>query len=217
VSGEAVARGHLPRLYPIIDVDVCARAGWDPVALSRAYVSGGARWLQLRAKALESGAFLELADALVALTASAGARLIVNDRADIARLAAAAGVHVGQDDLCPTDVRRVAGDDVLVGLSTHTLDQIDAALREPIDYLAIGPVYTTGTKATGYDAVGLTAVRHAHEKARRTDCPVVAIGGVSLETARRVIDAGAASVAVITDLVSGDPEARVRQYLAAIA
>lgn len=217
MSEPSVAPGTLPRLYPILDVEVCRRAGWDPVELARAYLSGGALWIQLRAKSLDGGAFLHLADALVALMAPAGARLIVNDRADIARLAAAAGVHVGQDDLRPADVRRVAGDDIVVGLSTHTVEQIDAALELPIDYLAIGPIFRTGTKVTGYDAVGVAAVRAARARAGLANRPVVAIGGITLETARGVIDAGAASVAVITDLVCGDPEGRVRQYLSALA
>ena len=204
----------LPRLYAIVDADVSQRAGWEPLALARAFLSGGARLLQLRAKSLESGAFLDLADAIVEAGNAVRAGLIVNDRADIARLAAAAGVHVGQEDLDPRAVRRVAGNDIIVGLSTHTEAQIDAALAEPIDYLAIGPVYATGTKATGYDAVGLTAVATA--RARAGVRPVVAIGGITLDTAPRVIEAGAAAVAVITDLLAGDPEARVRQYLSAL-
>ena len=208
-------RDPLPRLYAIVDVDVSGRAGWEPVALARAYLSGGARLLQLRAKSLEGGAFLDLADSIVEAARAVRARVIVNDRADIARLASAAGVHVGQEDLDPVAVRRVAGNDSIVGLSTHTEAQIEAAHAEPIDYLAIGPVYTTGTKATGYDAVGLATVTAA--RARAGTRPVVAIGGITLDTAPRVIEAGAASVAVITDLLTTDPEARVRQYLVALA
>jgi thiamine-phosphate pyrophosphorylase len=204
----------LPRLYAVVDVDVSRRAGWEPLNLARAYLSGGARLLQLRAKSVASGAFLDLADAIQESAHAAGARLIVNDRADIARLAGAAGVHVGQDDLDPSAVRRVAGADILVGLSTHTEAQIESAGRESIDYLAIGPIYATGTKATGYDAVGLDAVRMA--STRGGGRPVVAIGGITLETAARVIEAGAAAVAVISDLLDDDPEARVRQYLSAL-
>jgi thiamine-phosphate pyrophosphorylase len=210
-----VPLGPLPRLYAIVDVDVSRRAGRAPLDVALAYLSGGARLLQLRAKSLESGAFLDLADAIVEAGRAAEARVIVNDRADIARLAAAAGVHVGQEDLDPASVRRVAGSDIVVGLSTHSEAQIDAARLEPIDYLAIGPVFATGTKATGYEAVGLAAVTSA--RARGAARPVVAIGGITLETAPRVIEAGAAAVAVITDLLGADPEARVRQYLSALS
>lgn len=206
----------LPRLYPIVDVEVATRSGWAPRDLARAYLAGGARLLQLRAKSLESGAFLELAQRIVDDARSGDARVIVNDRADIARLANAHGVHVGQDDLTPTDVRLVTGEDLLVGLSTHTAAQIDAALTQPISYLAIGPVFATATKSTGYDRVGYDMVRHAATRALTAGLPVVAIGGITLDTAARVIEAGAQSLAVITDLVTADPEARVRQYLAVL-
>jgi thiamine-phosphate pyrophosphorylase len=204
-------------LYAIVDVEVCAARGWQPHALARAFLAGGARLLQLRAKALSGGAFLHLAQVVAEDAARSGAVLVVNDRPDIARLVGAGHVHVGQDDLTPTDVRRITGPDAIVGLSTHTVDQIDAALREPISYLAIGPTYGTATKATGYDAVGLEAVAEASRRAGASRRPVVAIGGITLETAPAVIAAGAASVAVITDLLSDDPERRVRQYLAALA
>ena len=138
--------------------------------------------------------------------------MIVNDRADIARLSGAAGVHVGQDDLTPAQVRAVVGPGAIVGLSTHTADQLDRAVREPIDYLAIGPVFGTDTKATGYDPIGIEAVRRASAAARGV--PLVAIGGITRERARSVLDAGANSVAVITDLLKGrDPAARVREFL----
>ena len=206
-----------PKLYPIVDVEIAARAGWAPVDLARAYFAGGAQIVQLRAKTLESGAFLDLAATLVAEAHAAGAEVIVNDRADIARLANADGVHVGQDDLSPADVRSIAGDAIVVGLSTHTDAQIEAAITQPISYLAIGPVFPTTTKVTGFDRVGYEAVRHAADRAAAARLPVIAIGGITLTTAPRVIEAGAASVAVITDLVTDDPEARVRQYLAALA
>jgi thiamine-phosphate pyrophosphorylase len=106
------------------------------------------------------------------------------------------------------------GSTAIVGLSTHTIDQAGAAVREPIDYLAIGPVFGTSTKETGYDAVGLALVRQVAAVAAASDLPVVAIGGITLDTAPEVLAAGAASVAVITDLVcTSDPAARVRAYL----
>jgi len=201
----------LPRLYAVLDAGVAAARGWDALDLGRAFLDGGARLIQLRAKSSDLRAVLTLAESLVRLAEPAHAQVIVNDRADVARLAGAAGVHVGQDDLEPADARAIIGDSGLVGLSTHTPDQIDAAAAAPIDYLAIGPVFDTITKDTGYAAVGLARVRHAAERSQR---PVVAIGGITLETAPAVIAAGASAVAVISDLVaSGDPAARVHEYL----
>jgi thiamine-phosphate pyrophosphorylase len=128
---------------------------------------------------------------------------------------------VGQDDLSPSAVRLIVGADALVGFSTHTERQIDAALREPINYLALGPVFGTATKDTGYAAVGLDRVRYAAAALARkpiltrgTPHGLVAIGGITLERAADVVRAGADSVAVISDLLStGDPRARVREYL----
>jgi thiamine-phosphate pyrophosphorylase len=135
--------------------------------------------------------------------------VIVNDRADIARLSGADGVHVGQADLSPAVVRRVFGSGIL-GRSTHTVAELEIAAQEPVDYVAIGPVFGTSTKATGHDAVGLEMVRRAAAGGR----PVVAIGGITLDNALSVIEAGARSVAVISDLMTGgDPAARVRAYV----
>jgi thiamine-phosphate pyrophosphorylase len=201
-------------LYPIVDVEVAERAGWRPIDLAAAFLAGGATFLQLRAKTLAGATFLEMAFAIATVAHEAGARLIVNDRADIAKLAGADGVHIGQDDLSPAAVRRVLGDRAVVGLSTHTPVQIAAAVREPVSYLAIGPVFGTATKVTGYDAIGLGAVATAAAAARGAGLPLVAIGGITLETAPSVLEAGATSVAVIGDLLAtGDPEARTRAYL----
>jgi len=205
---------EIPTLYAILDADAAAQAGWTVVDLADAFLSGGARLLQLRAKNAASGWLLETTAAVVERTRAADAVLVLNDRADIARLADADGVHVGQDDLAPTAVRRIVGAGAVVGLSTHTTAQIEGAVAQPITYVAIGPVFGTTTKSTGYDAVGLAAVRLAAERARERRLPVVAIGGITLETAPHVIEAGAASVAVIGDLLSGgDPERRVRAYV----
>ena len=192
------------------------RAGWAPADLARAFLDGGATWIQLRAKQLPSAAFLELCDAVVRSAEAHRATVIVNDRADLAVLSGAAGVHVGQDDLRPASVRRLLGSllgpDRHVGYSTHTIDQFEAALLEPASYVAVGPVFGTSTKETGYQAVGLALVSAA--AARAKERPVVAIGGITLENAMSVIDAGAAGVAVIGDLlVTGDPRARTRAYL----
>jgi thiamine-phosphate pyrophosphorylase len=197
-------------------VDVAGRARWGPLDLARAYLDGGARLLQLRAKHLASGAYLALCDSLVQAAAPYHASIIVNDRADLAALANAAGVHVGQEDLAPAEARRLIGPAAIVGFSTHTVAQIEAAVREPISYLAVGPVFGTNTKDTGYSAVGLELVSTAVRLAGVM--PVVAIGGITLDTAPAVWRVGAAAVAVVSDLVnSGDPAARVASYNRAYA
>ncbi|HUR35410.1 MAG TPA: thiamine phosphate synthase [Vicinamibacterales bacterium] len=204
----------LPRLYAVCDAEVCARAGWTLADCAAACVDGGATLLQLRAKHLGSRDFLAAASAVVARAGTGRAQVVINDRADIARLAGAAGVHVGQDDLAPVDVRTVVGAAATVGLSTHTLAQLDAAMGEPVNYVAVGPVFTTTTKDTGYEAAGLDLVREAAGRAAPRSLPVVAIGGITLERCADVIAAGAASVAVINDLfVTNDPAARVRAFL----
>jgi thiamine-phosphate pyrophosphorylase len=182
--------------------------GRDPLALARACLRGGARLLQLRCKDETGAAFLELADALVAEARPAGARVVVNDRADIARMCGAAGVHIGQDDLPEEEVRRLLGPDAIVGVSTHDRAQVDRALAGAASYVAVGPVYGTATKDTGYTARGIELVRYAAGRGK----PVVAIGGITLERAPEVLAAGAASLAVITDLLNGDSEARTRAF-----
>jgi thiamine-phosphate pyrophosphorylase len=232
-----------PRLYVIVDDDVGRAHGWTVPALARACLEGGARLLQVRAKAEGAAELLDLCEQVAAEAARFAARLVVNDRADVARLVKGAGVHVGQDDLPPAFARQLLGPEAIVGVSTHTPDQVEAALREPVSYLAVGPVFGSHTKETGYDAVGLALVRYAAKLASRaipggraapTDdgpgtrhphqgpgtrdqgpvLPVVAIGGITLDLARSVIEAGAASVAVISDvLATGDPTSRVRAYV----
>lgn len=207
------------RLYAIVDAAVAAHAGWDVVDLAAAYVDGGARLLQLRAKDLPGRNVLRWTDAIaVRLQSYPGTVLITNDRVDVALAAGVPNVHVGQDDLSPDDVRALVGPEGLVGLSTHTPEQIAAACAMPIDYLAVGPVFGTRTKLTGYDAVGLDLVRHAAQAAAAVgSLPVVAIGGITAERSAAVIEAGASAVAVIGGLLDGgDPAGAVRRYLSAL-
>jgi thiamine-phosphate pyrophosphorylase len=205
----------LPRLQAIVDVEVATKAGWSPADLAAAFLDGGARFLQVRAKQLPSGPFLDLCDAIVRRSAGYEAAVIVNDRVDLARLSSAAGVHVGQEDLPPSAARAQLGPEAIVGYSTHTRAQLDDALRQPLTYVAVGPIFGTRTKDTGYAAVGLELVSAAAALAR--DLPIVAIGGITLDTAPPVIAAGASCVAVISDLLSGgDPAARVRRFVDAL-
>jgi thiamine-phosphate pyrophosphorylase len=201
-------------LYVICDSEACRHAGWTLVDFASACLDGGARVLQVRAKGAPSARLLDQTIAIVERATPLGARVLVNDRADIARLAGAAGVHVGQEDLSPAAARMILGDSSLVGRSTHTLEQVHTALSEPISYLAIGPVFSTATKVTGNKTVGIDGVRAVAALATPAAMPVVAIGGVTLDRAREVIESGAAAVAVISDLfTTGDPRARVRAYL----
>ncbi len=182
--------------------------------MTAAYLRGGARLLQLRDKTAAGGELLALADDLVALAHEAGATLVINDRADVARLAGADGVHVGQDDLGVEEARATVGAAAIVGLSTHDEAQIAAAAGSSASYIAVGPIFETATKDTGYAARGLALVRRAASIGK----PVVAVGGITLDRAADVIAAGAASVAVISDLLDGgDPEARVRAYVARLS
>jgi thiamine-phosphate pyrophosphorylase len=200
------------RLHAILDVDVATRAGWAPSDLAQAFLDGGAPLIQVRAKQLPSDAFLQLCDQVVELAQPYGTTVIVNDRPDIARLAGASGVHLGQDDLAPAAARALMGERKLLGYSTHSVTQVETAGSEPVDYIAVGPIFGTRTKATGYDAVGLELVAEAARRAQGR--PIVAIGGITLETAPAVIAAGAAGVAVISDLLAGgDPLTQVAAYL----
>ena len=203
----------LPALYPILDVDLCRGRGLDPLAVLDAFLAGGARFLQLRDKSSSSAARLALADTVCARVHAGGGRLIVNDRPDIARMCGADGVHLGQDDMSVEDARRVVGDQAIVGVSTHDEAQVAAAVKTSASYLAVGPIYGTATKDTGYSARGLALVRHAAATAQR---PVVAIGGITLERAPEVLAAGATSLAVISDLLREDPATMVRRFLTRI-
>jgi thiamine-phosphate pyrophosphorylase len=204
----------LPSLYVICDAEVCGRAGWTLVDFAAACIDGGATFLQVRAKGVSSAWLFDATTAIVRRAQASGALVVVNDRADLALLAGAGGVHVGQTDLAPAAVRVVVGPEMLVGRSTHTPEQYGAALHEPVDYVAIGPVFATATKATGCDAVGLEGVRGAAARTVARGLPLVAIGGITLDRARSVREGGAQSVAVISDLLAtGDPTGRVREFL----
>ena len=209
-----VLHSEFASLNAILDADAAARSGWALLDLAAAYLRGGVTFLQLRAKTMPGDTFLATASAVVQLAHRHGARVVVNDRADIARLAGADGVHVGQEDLGPAAVRRIVGDVSIVGLSTHSIEQIDRAVGEPVSYVAVGPVFGTTSKDTGYGPCGLELVGEAARRARVRGLPLVAIGGITLENAASVLAAGAASVAVIGDLLAtGDPEARARAFV----
>ena len=209
---------RLARLNAILDDDAAARAGRDLIEVAAEFLAGGATFIQLRAKRRSSRWLLQTSEQLVAMARRAGAQIIVNDRADVARLAGAAGVHVGQEDLAPEHVRALLGPDGIIGFSTHSIAQLEDAVRRAVDYVAVGPIFGTASKDTGYDAVGLTLVAEAAARAAPRGLAVVAIGGITFDRAADVSRAGATSVAVISDLLStGDPRTRVSQYLDRLA
>jgi thiamine-phosphate pyrophosphorylase len=192
---------------------VCEAHGFEPLRVAEACLRGGARLLQLRIKNGRGAAFLRLAEAFVRAASPFAARVVVNDRADVAVLSGAAGVHVGQQDISVEAAFSIVGPGGLVGLSTHDEAQVDAAMAGPASYVAVGPVFTTATKDTGYSARGLELVRYAAAGRK----PIVAIGGITLARANEVIAAGAGAVAVIGDLfATGDPEGRTRAFLASM-
>lgn len=182
----------LPLIYPITDTELSPLSIPDQVEQMGA---AGARLIQVRAKAAASGKFLSDTVDATAAARGIGAKLIVNDRVDIAIAARADGVHLGQDDLAPKHARELLGKDAIIGYSTHNLAQAVEAMSEPIDYIAIGPVFQTTTKADHDPVVGLDAVRSVRQAIG--NFPLVAIGGIPLEKTRSVLDAGADSVAII--------------------
>jgi thiamine-phosphate pyrophosphorylase len=199
-----------PFIYPLVDTAVCRDRGIDPMALAEACFRGGAGIVQIRAKDDSGAALLSLADRIVTVARASGGRVIVNDRADISMMAGADGVHVGQEDLSVEAVRALVGAGAVIGLSTHTREQIDHALTTSASYIAVGPIFGTATKDTGYSARGLELVGYAAGRGK----PVVAIGGITLERAAQVVAAGASGLAVITDLLTGGQvEQRVRSFV----
>ena len=198
-----------PFAYPI--VDAARLHGRDVAALVDTLARAGAVLIQLRAKGLPDRRVVALAREAVAAAHASGALLVINDRADIARLVGADGLHVGQDDLPPSAARAVMGSQALIGISTHGLGQLEAAAGEPVDYVAIGPVFATRTKENPDSVVGLEMVRQARALTSR---PLVAIGGITRESARSVVEAGADGVAVISDLLDAPDLARAFSQLA---
>ena len=205
-----------PTLYAILDDSIVAGddlARW--VALAEALADCGCRLMQVRAKQADSRTQLEIAMELARALSFTRARLIVNDRADIALLAGAGGVHVGQHDLGVAQARAICGAPMWVGVSTHTLEQVRAADKTSADYIAFGPIFPTTTKSKPDALVGIEGLRAARAATRK---PLVAIGGITLESAREVYRAGADSLAVASDLLRAkNPGARAEEYLAIAA
>lgn len=194
---------RLPRVYPILDTEALAARGIRLETAAAAFLDGGAGILQIRHKGHWSRGVFESSREIARFCREAGATLIVNDRADVAMLLDA-GLHVGQDDLAPRDARKLMGPGPVIGYSSHNVDQLCAAGGEPVDYVAFGPVFQTGSKQNPDPVVGVEEVRRCRSL---VDKPLVAIGGITLENALAVLHAGADSLAVIAGLLPVSPAA----------
>jgi thiamine-phosphate pyrophosphorylase len=198
----------LPRLYPITDARLTGLTHAEQV---ERLAAGGATVVQLREKLASPREFYEAALKAVQVARALGVRIIINDRLDIAIAVDADGVHLGQDDLPPARARALVGENRIVGYSTHNVKQALEADSTPVDYIAVGPVFQTTTKANPDPVVGPELIRELKPQLTK---PLVAIGGITLNTAPAAIAAGADSVAVIADLyATGDIAARTREYL----
>ena len=198
----------LPRLYVILDA---ALLTIPETECARQLVDAGVRVLQYRHKEASSRELLENAKKLSLALVPLGVTFVVNDRADVAALAGAGGVHVGQEDLAVEDARAVVGPERLVGVSTHNRAQFEQAAGTSADYIAVGPIFSTSTKSNPDPVVGTEFIRQVRPL---TDKPIVAIGGITLERAAEVVRAGADSVALISDILRArNPGERARQFI----
>lgn len=198
----------LPKIYPITDTLVSRLSHAEQV---EQLAAGGASLVQLRDKRASPREFYQAALEAMITARRLSVQIIINDRVDIAIAVKADGVHLGQDDLPPDRARSLLGETGIIGFSTHSLEQALAADLSPVDYVAIGPIFQTSTKDRPDPAVGLETLS---EVRLRISKPVVAIGGITLETASSVILAGADSVAVIADLLSArDIPERTRAFV----
>ena len=198
----------LPRLYVILDAALLTVPESE---CAQELVDAGVRLLQYRNKKASACELFECSKRLSSLLTPQDVTFVVNDRADVAWAAGASGVHVGQEDLEAEAARAVIGTGKLLGVSTHTLEQFERAAASSADYIAVGPVFSTSTKANPDPVVGIELIRRVRVL---TDKPIVAIGGITLERAGEVIKAGADSVAVVSNiLLAPNPRQRARQYV----
>ncbi|HEY0545648.1 MAG TPA: thiamine phosphate synthase [Pyrinomonadaceae bacterium] len=205
-----MTRFVLPKLYPITDARL---SGLTHALQVERLLSGGATLIQLREKLDSPRDFYNDAEEALRLAHSRGARVLINDRVDLALALRADGVHLGQDDLPVEAARKLLGSEAIIGYSTHNVEQAIEAAHLPIDYLAVGPIYATKTKENPDAVVGLEGLRRVRRAVG--GLPLVAIGGITTQTAREVLHAGADSVAVISALLASPAEIaeRMREFL----
>jgi thiamine-phosphate pyrophosphorylase len=206
---------QLPRLYPILDADSLTRAGVPLTTAAQGLYDAGVRWVQYRDKQASDADVVERMRELRSIFPAGEAVLLLNDRVHLCTQVGADGVHIGQEDMLPAEARRILGPHHLLGVSTHSSTQLSSAIATgAADYLAIGPVFATGSKENPDPVVGLEGVKAARALTR---LPLVAIGGITAENGRAVIEAGADAIAVISNLLPRgecDMEQRVRDFLA---
>jgi thiamine-phosphate pyrophosphorylase len=201
---------RLPSIYPITDRQI---SGLSHAAQVERMAEGGATIVQLREKVLSARDFFVEAREALEVARKLGVRVIINDRVDLAHVLNADGVHLGQEDMPASAARELLGPEAIIGVSTHNLDQLKQASDEPVDYVAVGPIFSTSTKENPDPVVGLEGVRMARQEI--PDKPLVAIGGITLENAAEVLQAGADSVALIRAVLD-DPNqiaSRIRALL----
>ena len=197
----------LPKIYPVTDTRI---SGLSHIEQVRRLIAGGATLIQLREKNAPAGEFYDAALESIALAREHGVKIVINDRVDIAVASGADGVHLGQDDLPPDQARRLLGEGAVIGFSTHSVEQAREAIGLPVDYIAIGPIFGTTTKENPDPVVGLEGLIAVREAIG--EFPLVAIGGITRANTRTVLNAGANSVAIISDLLrdSGEIESAMR-------
>jgi thiamine-phosphate pyrophosphorylase len=201
------ANSQFPRLYPILDEELLELRGVSLGSVAEELRAAGVMLMQYRNKVGEPDSILRSASVIWEALEGSGCRLMMNDYADLVKPAGFGGVHVGQGDLSPEEAQRVVGAKRWVGVSTHNDEQVRVANETSADYIAVGPVFATGTKLDAEPVIGLDGVRRARALTKK---PIVAIGGITRENARSVIDAGADSVAVISALfVEGETVGKV--------
>ena len=192
---------HVPKIYPITNAELSGLSHADQV---RTLADAGCRFVQIREKSRSSREVFDAVVESMSLANAVGMKIILNDRVDIAIATGAHGVHLGQDDLPPVEARKLLGDEAIIGYSTHSVEQAIEAASLPIDYLAIGPIFATTTKENPDPVVGLHRIKRVRDAIG--DLPLVAIGGIDISNVHNVLDAGADSAAIISDLfVAGTP------------
>jgi len=196
---------QLPGLYAITDTRLCGLSHAEQV---ESLIRGGATLIQLREKHLPSGRFHDQAEAALRVARARGARVIINDRVDIALALKADGVHLGQQDLSPVVARQILGPDAIIGLSTHNKEQAKEGVSFPIDYLAAGPIFRTHSKQDSDPILGLEGLCDIRRMVN--NLPLVAIGGITFEQAPEVFKAGADCIALIGALLSSPQEIEVK-------
>lgn len=191
----------LPKIYPITDVFITKLTHLEQV---KELIKGGATVIQLREKHASPREFYESAKEVLDYTHGSEIKIIINDRVDIALALKADGVHLGQDDLSPENARKILGNETIIGFSTHNIEQAIEAVKFPLDYIAIGPVFATKTKEKPEPIIGLESVKTVREAIG--NFPLVAIGGINLENAQSVFQSGATSIALISSILNPGKE-----------